>query len=274
MSKRLAVSKEFANEFLEHLNFALGEPTATGLNTLVAINPEPINTKKLAMGIQMAMDEEEHYLRQKQKDPNYRRQLHGWRNDLGNTPIPTNPVEYERAYELAKSLSSEDLAKLIGGYGGKRGNKPTGEKGIELAADALYNASYGIDTLTGAPLNYKQNAGHLLDFAKHGQGPTRPEQDRVNKVFQEYDGIDKIIMGEDTLDAIGTAELYAKNPAAMIKLLSELPSSRRETKGWEPELKAMRKNANRWHMNQENGIQGSDIHLYNGEININGKKKK
>ena len=50
----------------------------------------------------MAMDEEEHYLRQKQKDPNYRRQLHGWRNDLGNTPIPTNPVEYERAHELAK----------------------------------------------------------------------------------------------------------------------------------------------------------------------------
>ena len=43
---------------------------------------------------------------------------------------------------------------------------------------------------------------------------------------------------------------------------------------WEPELKAMRKNANRWHMNQEQRKhQGSDIHLYNGEININGKKE-
>ena len=189
-----------------------------------------------------------------------------------NTPIPTNPVEYERAYELAKSLRSEDLAKLIGGYGGKRGNKPTGEKGIELAADALYNASYGIDTLTGAPLNYKQNAGHLLDFAKHGQGPTRPGQDRVNKVFQEYDGIDKIMMIEDTLDAIGTAELYAKNPAAM--LLLELPSSRRETKGWEPELKKCVIKCKRWHLNQGKGIQGSDIHLYNGEINITEKRKK
>ena len=64
---------KFANsqDFLEHLNFALGEPTARGLNTLVAVEPDAINTKKLAAGFQMAMDEEEHFLRQKQKDPAY-----------------------------------------------------------------------------------------------------------------------------------------------------------------------------------------------------------
>ena len=60
-------AEKFANssDFLEHLNFALGEPTAKGLNTLVAIEPDPINTRKLAAGFQMAMDEEEYFLRQK-----------------------------------------------------------------------------------------------------------------------------------------------------------------------------------------------------------------
>ena len=243
-------NNKFANssDFLEHLNFALGEPTARGLNTLVAIEPDPINTKKLAAGFQMAIDEEEHFLRQKQQDPAYTRQLHGWRYDVGPTPMPVNPREYERAYDLAKSLSSKDVAKLIGGYGGERGNKPTGEAAIEEAADTLYNASYGIDTLTGAPLNYKQNAGHLLDFKNHGQGQTRPEQDRVNKTFQEADGMRKLLLAEQAIEDIRAAELYAQNPAAMEQLLSELPSSNRETKGWQPELNAMRNNAKRYHL--------------------------
>ena len=243
-------NNKFANssDFLEHLNFALGEPTARGLNTLVAIEPDPINTRKLAMGLRMAADEEEHFLRQKQKDPAYTRQLHGWRYDVGDTPMPANPSEYQRAFDLANSLSSKDVAKLLGGYGGERGNKPTGTAAIEEAADVLYNASYGIDTLTGAPLNYKHNAGHLMAFKEHGHGQTRPEQDRVNKALQAAEGLQKLTLIDDLEEQVAAAELYAKNPAAVTELLESLPSSNRETKGWNPELNAMRTNAKRWHM--------------------------
>jgi hypothetical protein len=242
--------ERFANsaDFLEHLNFALGEPTAKGLNTLVAIEPSPINAKKIALGLQMANDEEEHYMRKVQADPSYKRQLHGWVYEDGQPPHPKSSTEYQRAYDLANSLSAKDVAKLIGGYGGERGEKPTGAAGVELAADALYNASYGIDTLTGAPLNYKSNAGHIFDFKTHGQGPTRAEQARVNKLFQASSGLEKLNLGEKSLDDLATAELYARHPEAMEKLLTELPSSNRETSGWEPELKAMRSNAKRWNL--------------------------
>ncbi len=241
---------DFANsqDFLEHLNFKLGEPTATGLNTLVSVIPEPISTKKLALGFSMAQDEEQAYLRAKQLNPNHQRILHGWVYPEGMRPQPKNAAEYQRAYELAASLHKDHLAKLIGGYGGKRGKKPTGSVGLELAADALYNASYGIDTLTGAPLNYKQNAGHLYDFAKHGQGPTRPEQERVNTVTQAYDGMKKLTLLDETLEDVAAARLYAQNPEAMEALLAELPSSNREYEGWNPELDAMKANARRWHM--------------------------
>ena len=243
-------NERFANsaDFLEHLNFALGKPTPRGLNTLVPISPSSISANKIALGLQMAQDEEEYYLRQKQLNPDYKRQLHGWIYEEGQPPQPRNPREYQRAYDLANSLSSTDVAKLIGGFGGERGEKPTGQAGVELAADALYNASYGIDTLTGAPLNYKQNAGHILDFKTHGQGPTRPEQARVNKLFQATSGLDKLNLAEASLDDLGTAELYARHPEEMEQLLSELPSSNRERSGWQPELKAMRSNAKRWHL--------------------------
>jgi hypothetical protein len=243
-------AEKFANssDFLEHLNFALGEPSATGLNTLVKVKPDPINTRKLAMGLRMAAEEEEHFLRKKQQDPSYSRQLHGWRYDVGDTPMPVNPSEYQRAYDLASSLSQTDAGKLLGGYGGKRGNKPSGAAAIEEAADVLYNASYGIDTLTGAPLNYKHNAGHLMAFKEHGHGQTRPEQGRVNKALQAAEGLQKLILIDDLEEQVAAAELYAKNPAVMEQLLSELPSSNRETKGWNPELNAMRSNAKRWHM--------------------------
>ena len=242
--------ERFANseDFLEHLNFKLGERTATGLNTLVAVTPDPINTNKLLLGLQMAADEEIHYQRQRQLNPNYERQLHGWVYPDGGKPLPRNAAEYQRAYDLANSLSSNDVAKLIGGYGGVRGNKPTGRAAVELAADALYNASYGIDTLTGAPLNYKQNAGHLLDFAKHGQGPTRPEQARVNKAFQEYEGLDKLNIADDVAEKVRAASLYAKNPEAVTALLQSLPSSSRESKGWQPEIDAMARDARRYRM--------------------------
>ncbi len=241
---------DFANsqDFLEHLNFRLGEPTARGLNTLVPVTPEAINTTKLALGLSMAQEEEQAFLKAKQLDPNHQRTLHGWEYSEGMPPQPRNPAEYQRAYELAASLSKSDLAKLIGGYGGERGDKPTGAAGLELATDALYNASYGIDTLTGAPLNYKQNAGHLYDFAKHGQGPTRPEQARVNKVTQEFDGMQKLDILDNTLEDVAAARLYADHPEEMEALLAELPSSNRESKGWKPELDTMRNNAKRWHM--------------------------
>ncbi len=241
---------DFANsqDFLEHLNFKLGEPTARGLNTLVPVTPEPISTNKLALGLSMAQDEEQAFLKARQLNPNHQRTLHGWEYPDGMRPQPRNAAEYQRAYELAASLSKGDLAKLIGGYGGERGDKPTGAAGLELATDALYNASYGIDTLTGAPLNYKQNAGHLYDFAKHGQGPTRPEQARVNKVTQEFDGMQKLNLLDETLEDVAAARLYSQNPEAMEALLAELPSSSRESKGWNPELNTMKANARRWHM--------------------------
>lgn len=244
------MDKRFANseDFLEHLNFKLGEPTARGLNTLEAVEPEPINTKKLLLGLQMAADEETHYQRQKQVNPDYQRQLHGWVYPEGGSPLPRNAAEYQRAYEICASLAATDVAKLIGGYGGERGNKPTGTAAVELAADALYNASYGIDTLTGAPLNYKHNAGHLLDFAKHGQGPTRPEQARVNKAFQEYEGLDKLNIADDVIEKVRAACLYAENPEQVTQLLQSLPSSSRESKGWQPELDAMKRNARRYQM--------------------------
>ena len=238
----------YSGDFLEHLNYALGEPTARGLNTLVAIDPDPIDPVKLKAGFEGAMAEEEHFLKQKQQNPNHKRELHGWRYDLGNTPMPVNPSEWNRAYAIAESLDKKSLGKLIGGYGGKRGNAPTGELAVEMAADTLYNASYGIDVLTGAPLNYKHNAGHLLDFKNHGQGQTRPEQARVNKTLQEYDGMEKLLLAEKTLDDIATAKLYAKHPEAMTELLQSLPSSSRETQGWNPELNAMKANAERWNM--------------------------
>ena len=235
------------NEFLEHLNYKLGPKTKTGLNTLVRIEPDEINAHKLKLGLAMAADEELHFMRQRQKNPNYQRQLHGWVYEEGLPPLPANATEYQRAYDLANSLSSTEVAKLIGGYGGIRGNKPTGAEGVELAANALYNASYGIDVLTGAPLNYKQNAGHLYDFHTHGQGPTRPEQDRVNKVFQETDGLEKLLLEEKTQDEIDTALLYSQHPKEMDALLKELPSSKRETSGWNPERSKMIENAKRWH---------------------------
>jgi hypothetical protein len=238
----------YSQDFLEHLNFKLGQPTARGLNTLVPVTPEPINTTKLALGLSMAQEEEQAFLKARQLNPSHQRTLHGWEYPEGMRPQPKNPAEYQRAYELAASLSKSDVAKLIGGYGGERGDKPTGAQGLELATDALYNASYGIDTLTGAPLNYKQNAGHLYDFAKHGQGPTRPEQARVNKVTQEFDGMQKLNLLDETIEDVNAAQLYANHPEEMEALLNELPSSSRESKGWKPELDKMRANASRWHM--------------------------
>ena len=238
----------YANDFLEHLNFALGGPTARGLNTLVAVDPGQINTNKLLKGFEMASEEEMQYQRARQQDPSHQRQLIGWTYLDGAPPMPRNPREYERAYALASSLSSKDLNKLLGGYGGERGNAPSGQAAIEEAADTLYNASYGIDTLTGAPLNYKHNAGHLAAFKNHGQGQTRPEQARVNKTTQESEGMEKLLLIDDTVEAIKAAELYARHPREMEALLAELPSSKREAKGWNPELNAMRGNAKRWQM--------------------------
>lgn len=238
----------YANDFLEHLNFALGEPTARGLNTLVAVDPGQINTHKLLKGFEMASEEEMQYQRARQADPSYQRQLTGWIYADGLPPIPRNPAEYERALKICASLSSKDLGKLLGGYGGERGAKPTGQAAIEEAADTLYNASYGIDTLTNAPLDYKHNAGHLAAFATHGQGQTRPEQARVNKTTQESEGMEKLLLIDDTIEDIKAARLYANHPQEMETLLAELPSSNRETKGWNPELTAMRGNAKRWHM--------------------------
>ena len=132
---------------------------------------------------------------------------------------------------------------------GERGNKPTGITAVEEAANTLYNASYGIDTLTGAPLNYKQNAGHLLDFKNHGQGQTRPEQDRVNKAFQEADGMRKLLLAEQKLEEIKAAELYSKNiqlrwNSCCLSYLAVIV----KVKGWQPELNAMRKSAKRYHL--------------------------
>lgn len=201
------------------------------------------------MGLQMAADEEMYYQRQRQKDPNYQRQLIGWIYEDGMAPIPRNPKEYERAYNIANSLKKEDLNKIArGGYGGERGNAPSGEKAVELAADTIYNASYGIDVLTGAPLNYKNNAGHVQAFANYGQGVTRPEQSRVNKALQEFEGMKKLLLAEKTIDDVNTAKLFAQYPEEMTALLNELPSSNRETSGWNPELKEMQKNAKRWQM--------------------------
>ena len=62
---------DFANsqDFLEHLNFKLGEPTARGLNTLVPVTPEAINTTKLALGLSMAQDEEQAFFKSKAIKP-------------------------------------------------------------------------------------------------------------------------------------------------------------------------------------------------------------
>ncbi len=239
----------YANDFLEHLNLALGEPTATGLNTLVAIKPEEISPRKLDLGLKMAVDEELDYQREKQANPNFKRELQHWRTVDGVT-VPTESAQWNQAYELAASLvtGNKGLSRLIGGYGNERGNAPTGDRGLEIAANALYDASFGIDGLTGAPLNYKHNAGHLLDFNTHGDGATRPEQARVNKVAQAFDGIEKMDLLEDAREDLAAAVLYSKNPQVITQLLSELPSSKRETKGWNPELNAMKKNAKRWHI--------------------------
>ena len=64
---------------------------------------------------------------------------------------------------------------------------------------------------------------------------------------QNIEGLEKIILGENTQEDIATADLQARHPEAMTELLGELPSSKRES-GWNPELKVMRKNAQRWHM--------------------------
>ena len=245
MGRRYAAS----DAFLEHLNFKLGNPTATGLNTLVATDPGQVNARKLDIGLKMASDEELHYQRAKQKDANYQRQLHAWVYTDDAPAIPREMATYQQAYDLAASLDAKNVAKLIGGYGGIRGNKPTGKTGVELAADALYNASFGIDTLTGAPLDYKHNAGHLLDFNNHGQGPTRAEQSRVNKVTQDFDGMHKLMLIDDTRDDLKNAQMYAAAPEAMEELLlNELGSSRRESDGWSPELNKMKADALRWHL--------------------------
>jgi hypothetical protein len=242
--------ERFANseDFLEHLNFVLSEkPNTRGQYELIPADPGKVNPNKLRMGLQMAMDEEEEFLRAKQADPAAVRQLHGW-VDVDGVSVPRNTAEYARALELADSLSGTSRGKLIGGFGGERGKTPTGETARDLAASALYNASYGIDTLTGSPLDYKQNAGHLFAFAGHGQGPTRAEQARVNKVTRAAEGMEKLNLLQDTLEDLSTAELYARHPEEMEQLLSELPSKGART-GWNPELKAMRSNAKRWHLN-------------------------
>ena len=229
------------------LNFALGPQTARGKNTLVAIDPTPLSAKHLQQGLQAAADEELHYQRAKQADPSYERQLHGW-NYVDGLALPANSAEYGRARELAESLDANSLAKLVGGYGGERGNKPTGAKALELATDALYNASYGIDTLTGARLNYKQNAGHVHAFKNHGEGVTRPEQARVNKATQAAEGLEKLMVIDEAQDSLRAAELYAKDPVAFEQMLSELPHTKREHRGWNPELNKVKADAVRFHL--------------------------
>jgi hypothetical protein len=243
----------YANDFLEHLNLALGKPTATGLNTLVSIEPDEINPRKLDLGFKMAVEEELDYQRKKQADPNYKRELKNWKTVDGVT-VPTELAQWNQAYELAASLvqSKKGLDRLVGGYGNDRGNAPRGDRALEIAANTLYNASFGIDSLTGAPLNYKYHAGHVLDFNNHGHGETRPEQARVNTVAQDFGGITKMDLLEDAQENLAAAVLYAKNPEAVTTLLNELPSSKRETKGWTPELNAMKANAKRWHIPVKN----------------------
>ena len=248
------MARRFANseDFLEVLNLALGEPTPRGLNTLVSIAPEPISAKKLQQGLRAASDEEIAFQRAKQQDPNAKRQLHGWIYSDDAPPVPRNPAEWQRAYDLAASLKTGPggLSKLLGGYGGERGAAPTGKDAVEMAADYLYNASYGFDTLTGAPLNYKADAGHLNAFALHGNGQVRPEQQRVNRATQDSEGMEKLLRLDESIDAVGTADLYRRYPAEMEQLLSELPSSNRETKGWQPELNKMRADQQKYHWNK------------------------
>ena len=237
--------KRFANseDFLEVLNLALGPQTPRGLNTLVDIEPLPVNVNSIISALEEGGRQEEYTLKQRQLNPNYQRQLHGWNYDDTGRAYPKNDAEYARAYELAASLDSKSLGKLLGGYGGERGNAPTGPAGVEAAADYLYNASYGFDTLTGGPLNNLVNAGHIEAFNKHGSGAVRPEQEKVNKRLGDKEGLDKLLYEDDAIDKLRTAQLYAKYPEEMTALLGELPHSKRQHKGWNPELKEMRQTA-------------------------------
>ena len=236
----------------------------------MAIDPEPINAKKLQMGLQAAADEEIAYQKAKQQDPNTKRQLHGWIYTDDAPPVPRNPAEWQRAYDLAASLKTGPggLNKLLGGYGGERGAAPTGKEAVEMAADYLYNASYGFDTLTGAPLNYKSDAGHLNAFKLHGNGQVRPEQQRVNRATQASEGMEKLLMLDENIDAIGVADLYRRFPKEMEELLSELPSSKRETKGWQPELNKMRADQKRYHWDTPVIVSEQGA----GDVNVNVKR--
>ena len=232
------------------LNFKLGPTNKDGKHTLIAIAPTKLSPVHLNQGLQAAIDEELFYQKAVQANPDYQRQLHGWNYVEGMPPMPANQSEYDRANVLAKSLSDTALNSLVGGFGKERGKQPVGAQRLELATDALYNASYGIDTLTAARLNYKQNAGHLNAFANHGQGATRPEQSRVNKAARETEGLEKLNALENAQEALATAVLYNKHPEAMDELFSELPHSRRESAGWEPERNKARKDVIKYRLDK------------------------
>ena len=201
----------------------------------------------MMFGFKMSSEEELDYQRKKQANPHYKRELLHWKT-VDGVSVPTDPAQWTQAYELAASLNKTNLRKLIGGYGGERGSVFMDNKALDLAADTLYNASFGIDVLTGAPLDFKHNAGHLYAFNKHGNGLTRPEQDKVNKVVKHFDGIKKLNILDDNLERLAAASLYAKHPKDMTKLLEWLPSSSRETKGWSPQLNKMIADCERWHI--------------------------
>jgi len=221
---------------LENLSIILDGITSSGkvkLKKLAGDEPTPHQSR---VGFQQAAAEERRYKR------TGKREFFNMDYSSGK-PVPRNPQVFEACLEFAKTLNRKAKESLVGGYGGERGPRPSGNALSYAAAETIYHGSYGVDTMTQAPMpGLKWDSGHSFAWATNdGHSPMRPEIKKVNSALQDKDEGSKLDHIEEVQHRINIAEAYANDPEGVTQALMSINLARGAT--FEPELREIRKNA-------------------------------
>ena len=221
---------------LENLSIILNGLTDNGLVKLKKLKGDEPTPHQIRVGLQQAGAEERRYKR------TGKREFFNMDYSSGK-PVPRNPQVFEACLDFAKTLDYNAKCDLVGGYGGKRGPRPSGDALTYEAATTIYHGSYGVDTMTQAPMpGVRWESGHSFAFATNeGHSPMRPEMKKVNGAFQHKEEEDKLDHIEEVQHRMNVAEAYVNDPEGVTQALMSINLKNGAT--YEPELDEMHKNA-------------------------------
>lgn len=221
---------------LDNLSIILDGNTSSGLVKLRRLEGDEPTPHQTRVGFQQAAAEERRYKR------TGKREFFNMNYSSGK-PVPRNPQVFEACLEFAKTLDYKAKEYLVGGYGGERGPRPSGEALTYAAAETIYHGSYGVDTMTQAPMpGLKWDSGHSFAFATNdGHSPMRPEMTKVNNALQHKEEKDKLDHIDKVQRKMNIAEAYVNDPEGVTQALMSTNLAKGAT--YAPELREIREDA-------------------------------